>query len=507
MATSRKIALLFAAENINAVIGWVALLFVARKMGASAIGEFSYALSLVGSFTFIAFFGFRMAHVKRISEGLDLGKCIGTFLSIRFFLTTIMLIVFIFSYWFWTGFLGKEIYDIQTSGLLLTVVLYYIVFLLVGVMPATFSGLEQSARVAVPNIIGTTLRSFIFIAAALMGFGVIWLARAYLIGIIVIGILSFWYFRDFPISKPDSQTFNSYKTYALPVAAASIFGVLKQYIDKIFIGIFWTEYQVGLYFGVQRIALFIGTMALAIEGMLLPAISNLHTNKKEIKIRTLVHESERYVAMVCIPLVAMTIVWSSEIILVFISKEFLSASNILKILAFVALIRVLNRPWSVALRGSNRPDLTSILSIMGSLLSIFLMLILVPKRIPQLGLEDLFGLGGVGAAYAVLISEIITGISLRILCYNYLNILPKSNFFVQVFVATLVGIIMWQVQETIKVDRWFELLFFSGLGGLLFLSILSMIGAFTEKDFNFFWNTLNPKSMTKYVGKELKREI
>ena len=55
MATSRKIALLFAAENVNAIIGWIALLFVARKMGASAIGEFSFALSLVGSFTFIAF--------------------------------------------------------------------------------------------------------------------------------------------------------------------------------------------------------------------------------------------------------------------------------------------------------------------------------------------------------------------------------------------------------------------------------------------------------------------
>ena len=86
MATSRKIALLFAAENVNAIIGWIALLFVARKMGASAIGEFSFALSIVGSFTFIAFFGFKMAHVKRISEGLDLGKCIGTFLSIRLFL-------------------------------------------------------------------------------------------------------------------------------------------------------------------------------------------------------------------------------------------------------------------------------------------------------------------------------------------------------------------------------------------------------------------------------------
>ena len=128
-----------------------------------------------------------MAHIKRISEGLDLGKCIGTFLSIRFFDFSNAL-TFIFSYWFWTGFLGKEIYDIQTPGLLLTVVFYYIIFLFVGVMTATFSGLEQSARVAIPNVVGTTIRSFIFIAAALMGLGVIWLARAYLIGVIVVGI-------------------------------------------------------------------------------------------------------------------------------------------------------------------------------------------------------------------------------------------------------------------------------------------------------------------------------
>ena len=52
---------------------------------------------------------------------------------------------------------------------MLTVVLYYIAFCIIGVMPTTFSGLEQSARVAIPNIIGTSVRSIIFIAAAVMG--------------------------------------------------------------------------------------------------------------------------------------------------------------------------------------------------------------------------------------------------------------------------------------------------------------------------------------------------
>jgi O-antigen/teichoic acid export membrane protein len=505
MATSRKIALLFAAENINAIIGWIALLFVARKMGASALGEFSYALSLVGGFTFLAFFGFRMAHVKRISEGLDLGKCIGTFLSIRLVLISFMLLVFASCYWFWTGYLGKQIYDIQTPGLLLTIVLYYIVFLALGVMTATFSGLRQSARVAIPNIVGTSLRSFLFIATALLGWGVIWLARSYLIGIIVITLFSLWYFRDYPVSKPDKETFNSYRSYALPVAAASIFVVFKQYLDKIFIGIFWSEYQVGLYFGVQRIAIFIGILALAVEEMLFPAISKLHSSRKSQKVQLLVHDAERYVAMVCMPLVVMTIVWSSEIIEVFISREFLPASTILKLLALAALIRVVNRPWSVALRGSDRPDLTSLVNILAASLSIILMLFLVPKSIPHLGLNDLPGLGGEGAALSLLSSEIFLGISLRILCYLHLKILPRPIFFAQLFVAVLVGFLMWQIQSNILVDRWYELFLFSAFGGFLFIFILASIGGFTLKDFRFYQNALNPKEMTTYIGEELKR--
>ena len=504
MTTSRKIALLFGAENINAIIGWIALLIVARKMGAEALGEFSYAVSLVGGFTFLAFLGFRMAHVKRVSEGLDLGKCIGTFLSIRLFLISIMLIIFAFFYWFWTGFLEKEFYDIKTPNLLILVLLYYIIFLMIGVVRATFSGLEQSAKVAIPNIVGTSVRSILYIFTAILGWGVIWLAWSQLIGIIIIALMSLWYFRNYPISKPDKETFNSYKAFALPVAAVSIFGVFKQYIDKIFIGIFWAATDVGLYFGVQRIALFIGTMALAIEEMLLPSVSKMHSKKEGIK--SSIYDAERYVAMVCIPIVAMTVVWSSEIILVFISKEFLPAARILQFLALAALVKVVNRPWSIALRGSNRPDLTSMINIFSSIINIILMLILIPKEIPQLGLNNLPGMGGEGAALALLISEIILGVSLRVLCYSFLDLKPQVQFFLQLFFALIIGLLMYQVQGTVVVDRWYELFSFSILGGLLYISILASVGIFRKTDFKFFWNAINPKAMTSYVGDELTRK-
>ena len=262
----------------------------------------------------------------------------------------------------------------------------------------------------------------------------------------------------------------------------------------------------GLYFAVQRIALFIGTMALAIEEMLLPSVSKLHSNKSKDEIKSLVYDAEKYVAMVCIPIVAMTVVWSNEIIFVFISREFLPAARILQILVLASLIRVVNRPWSVALRGSDRPDLTSAINIFSSITSVILMLILVPKEIPHLGLENLPGLGGEGAAIAVLISELIMAISLRFLCYSYLEMRPQVNFFVQIFFAIIVGLIMWQIQINLDIDRWYELFFFSAMGGFLYVSFLATVGAFTLNDFNFFWNTMNPKAMTSYVSEELKRK-
>ena len=122
-----------------------------------------------------------------------------------------------------------------------------------------------------------------------------------------------------------------------------------------------------------------------------------------------------------------------------------------------------------------------------------------------MGLSNLPGLGGEGAALAVLISEIVLSISLRIMCYSHLELKPQIHFFVQIFFAIVVGLGMLQIQTAVSVDRWYELFLFSALGGFLYVFVLASVGAFTRKDFQFFWNVMNPKAMTSYVGDELKR--
>ena len=65
---------------------------------------------------------------------------------------------------------------------------------------------------------------------------------------------------------------------------------------------------------------------------------------------------------------------------------------------------------------------------------------------------------------------------------------------------------MWQIQSNIPVDRWYELFLFSAFGGFLFLFVLAVLGGFTSQDFRFYWNAMNPKEMTTYIGEELKRD-
>ena len=140
-----------------------------------------------------------------------------------------------------------------------------------------------------------------------------------------------------------------------------------------------------------------------------------------------------------------------------------------------------------------------------SILSIFLMLLLVPEKIPQLGIDNLGGFGGEGAALSILIAEIVGGVSLRILCYRYLQMTPPINSTFQLLIAFIIGLIMWQVQINISVDRWYELFLFSALGGILYLTTLASAGIFTDKDYIFFRNLFSAKDMKDYIGEELKR--
>jgi O-antigen/teichoic acid export membrane protein len=93
---ARKSFLIIISQFLLRFMGWIGLWILARNWGGfapEAQGIVGFAISFLAIFNILGDLGFSRAHVKRISEGRDLGKCIGTFITIKLVLIGFMLTI------------------------------------------------------------------------------------------------------------------------------------------------------------------------------------------------------------------------------------------------------------------------------------------------------------------------------------------------------------------------------------------------------------------------------
>jgi len=84
---ARKSFLIIITSFITRLFGWIGLVILAKlwsDFAPEALGVIGFAMSFIAIFNIIGDLGFSGAHIKRISEGQDLGACIGTFAAIKF---------------------------------------------------------------------------------------------------------------------------------------------------------------------------------------------------------------------------------------------------------------------------------------------------------------------------------------------------------------------------------------------------------------------------------------
>ncbi|MEM2508798.1 MAG: oligosaccharide flippase family protein, partial [Candidatus Thermoplasmatota archaeon] len=84
---ARKSALIILMQLTNAFLGYIALKFIAIYMQPWEYGVIGFAYGFVSIFSIFGDFGFNSAHIKRVSEGKDMEKCLSTFALTKLFLS------------------------------------------------------------------------------------------------------------------------------------------------------------------------------------------------------------------------------------------------------------------------------------------------------------------------------------------------------------------------------------------------------------------------------------
>ena len=237
---ARKSFLIVTSQFFTRFLGWIGLIVIAKLWGGfapEALGIVGFAMAFLALFNIIANLGFSSAHVKRISEGKDLGTCIGTYAAIKLILTSLMVTVVFAAVYIWKNFFNGGFTDATTESVILVFVVYYIFLNLAQIATVTFQGRREIAKRQVTGIFENIVKIPLEILVVLAGVSIVgvsiapavnWpqfllplqrfialhaigsFAMTYVFAVATTFFVGMWLLRKYPIKKPSFNIFKSY---------------------------------------------------------------------------------------------------------------------------------------------------------------------------------------------------------------------------------------------------------------------------------------------------------
>jgi O-antigen/teichoic acid export membrane protein len=502
---ARKTLFVIIKEGIAGILGFVTLFVVARYMGAEPLGVVGFAVAFINVFNIIADMGLNAAHVKRVSEGKDIKKCIAVFIRFKLILTVAGLLIMCL-FLLIIDLLGMKFYDATYPEVIFIMILYFIITQVMAIPKFTFDAKLQIYRGQISALAGVIAKDVFVISAAILltmgAYGVLQksvaLATGYVIEVLVACILLLWFFmREEKIGKYDAQIARSYLKFALPFFPVAIFALLAVSADRLTIGYFWNAAEVGYYVGVQQIANMLVVIQSAATLVLFPAVSSAHKKGEQNEVVRISSEAIRYILLILMPVGAGITVFSAHIIHVVLSDEFLSAEYCFIILTWYYILFSVSNTIATTIGGTDRPKLGAKITLVSAITNISLNFVFVPFY------------GATGAAIATLISGIVYFIlvwyfSTRILHHNivvFRNL--KIVFAGVVTILCTSGLRFWLFPEPTNM-RIYVLIPVLGFVVGIFALLCAIMGELTKDEFKFVKNVLHIGEMRRSIKEELK---
>ena len=487
---------------LQQLIGFVSVFFVARLMGAEALGQFSAALAFASTIMVFGDLGYGLAHYKKVSEGLDVTKCVGTFARVKITITIILTllvigIILISAFFF-------DINVIPGKNYLLFAVLFISVIIgnITQIFRYTYAALVQKAKEWASLISVKFTTASLKIITAVFGLGVLFLGVSTLIGSIVGLFIALYYFRNLTIGKFDKEYFKSYTKYAIPSFFIGFTSAIALQLDKVFLGWLSEPTQVGYYTAAQSLVMIIMFVNNIFLGLLLPTYSKMNAEGNLKGISELANRIERYIAIPLMGFGVLFIIFSSPILHIIFGNKFSDSNYIIKILVVNAMILVFTQPYTSQLMGLNKVNLSTFISVFMLIINLVLYIILVPSQF--LGI-NLFGLEAEGTALSLLITNLIGTLLFRFYAFKFTNSKPNYRI-IQYLVISLIlfGGTKFIITDYFSISNNFIILIFALVVLLIYFLILRFFKMLLPSDITFYLDTLNLKKLSSYVKGELK---
>ncbi len=344
---SRQSGVFFAGTILSAALGYLFKIYLARTLGAEALGI--YALGM----TLIAFIG--------IFNALGLPESAVRFVAVyeaeRKFKQLHALL--------WRGPVLLVVANLAAAALLLTagrwvavrfyhspaLVPYLPLFALIMLFGAITGFYRQvlggyrdlKLRTLIINFVGVPFNMLVAILLISIGLGLRGYLVAQICSAVAIAILLIAAVRHFTpvaarfLAQPGTYPERQVWSFSASMLGVSFLGFLMGQVDKVAIGFFRSAREVGIYSVAAALVVYLPLILTSVNQIFAPTIAHLHTRGEHALLSRLFQSLTKWVTGLTLPLVLVVIVFSRPLMRLF-GPEFVVGWPILVIGAFGQLV-------------------------------------------------------------------------------------------------------------------------------------------------------------------------
>lgn len=396
--------------------------YISRVLGVQQIGIYSYVSTVVAYFILIPQFGLNLYGRKQIASVRDDKEKTSIFF---FQIVCIKLVSFSFALFLY--------------GLMIRLtkryVLYYEIFaisIIANALDITwfYQAFEEFGIITIRNFLVRVLNTvcvFIFVRSA----DSLWKYMLVMVVGDMIAQTMMWFgLKRKVFFKPTLKGVNKHVKGAFIMFLPQIITTIYTLVDKLMLGIWSTETQVGLYSQSERIIKLTLVVISSMGAVAMPRISNDFANGRIENISTRLSKNRAFVFFLSAPLVCGICGISDKFVPWFFGKGYEGVSFLMVIISPIIFLIALSDLYGMQyLIPTGRMKEYTISTVLGAATNVFLNYLLIRKY------------AAVGVSIATVVSELVVTIVMWLFARKYIQI-RKSAVWKYWIVAMIMGVIV-----------------------------------------------------------------
>ena len=471
---ARNFSIMFGAQSVTWVTGFLLLLFLPRYLGSEDYGRLYLALSIKMMMGLLVDFGGAYLIPKEVARSRNKGnRILSSYLILRVVLWVICIGLLILI----TNLLG------YSEHVRLLIFVLAISMLWEGgykAYSAFFQGIERMEYPSIGNIAEKIFVAIFAIIALLLGTNSVGIVIIMAVGSMVHLVLLFIYSKKFtkPEFKFDTEVFSLLRS-GIPYFLFSLFSVIYYRVDAVMLSSFTSETVTGWYGGAFRFFDMVMMLPLIYKAVIFPVFSKLWKDTEGL-LQDTIGKSLKLILILGVPASVLIFLFAENIIQFFMGlEEFQGSVVILQIFALSIPIIYVDLILGSAIMGAaNRQKGWAVVGFMAIFLNIGANFILIPYA------DTAYLNGGIGAAIATFITEIfMLGCALYLLRGTYLNDF-KLNYLVKPAMAGGIMVAFIWLISTTQI-YW---MITAALAGIIYLISLYLLQLFDDEEIRIMKN-------------------